>query len=103
MVQAVFIAGIAMFLAYYGYYELWAVFFPTILSLVFMLSLVGLKVRLKECPPPHAAAAATGAAGDKDQGGGSLEPRRRRARVTPAAGPADGSEKSEMQPLMSSW
>lgn len=100
VVQVVFAAGIVMFLAYYGYYQLWALFFPTLLSLLLMLWLIGLKVRYEEFPPRRAAGVAE--AGGEDPGGNS-EPLGQHTRRSAAAGPASDSKNSEMQPLMSSW
>lgn len=39
------------FLVYYGYYRLWAVFFPSCLSLASMSYLIGLKVYLEVLKP----------------------------------------------------
>lgn len=100
VVQGVFGVGIAMFLAYYGYYQLWAVFFPTLLSLLLMLWLIGLKVRFEEFPRRRAAGMTE--AGGEDPGGGS-GPLGQHTRRSAAAGPAGDSKNSEMQPLMSSW
>ncbi|CAM9434160.1 unnamed protein product [Ectocarpus sp. 6 AP-2014] len=84
----VFVGGLLMFLVYYGYYELWEVFFPALLSMSFAILLLALKIRLEEFPlrPRAAAAGASVVVGD-----------------TPGDGERMANTSSGAQPLMSSW
>lgn len=45
-----------MFLVYYGYYSLWSLFIPGILSLILILYLIGLKTYLEAFVPRHTSA-----------------------------------------------
>ena len=49
--QLLFTVGMVMFLIYYGYYEQWAVFSTSTLSLLSILCMTGLKVYLEEIAP----------------------------------------------------
>lgn len=40
-----------MFLVYYGFYSLWAIFFPTLLSFFLILYMIGMKVHLESFVP----------------------------------------------------
>lgn len=49
--QLFFAVGMVMFLIYYGYYERWAVFSTSVLSLCTILYMTGLKVYLEKIAP----------------------------------------------------
>lgn len=40
-----------MFLVYYGFYSLWAIFFPTLLSFFLILYMIGVKIHLESFEP----------------------------------------------------
>ncbi|CAB1111983.1 unnamed protein product [Ectocarpus sp. CCAP 1310/34] len=84
----VFMGGMVMFLVYYGYYELWELFFPSLISMSFVILLLAAKIRMEEFPlrPRAAAAGASVAVGD-----------------TPGDGERMTNTSSDAQPLMSSW
>ncbi|CAN0172635.1 unnamed protein product [Ectocarpus sp. 12 AP-2014] len=71
--QAVFLTGMVMFLVFYGYYELWELFFPTLTSMVLQIYLVVFKLRLERCPRRHAAAAPSTVAGETPGEGATLD------------------------------
>ncbi|CAN0020985.1 unnamed protein product [Ectocarpus sp. 4 AP-2014] len=83
--QAIFVTGMVMFLVYYGYYERWEVFFPTLVSMSLQIYLVVLKLRLERCPRRHAAAAPSTVASE-----------------TPVEGATLDNESSERSPLLKS-
>ncbi|CAM9843798.1 unnamed protein product [Ectocarpus sp. 8 AP-2014] len=83
----IFVGGMVMFLVYYGYYELWEVFFPALLSMSFVILLLALKIRLEEFPlRPKVAKGASAVAEE-----------------TPGDGERMANTSSDAQPLMSSW
>ncbi|CAM9412816.1 unnamed protein product [Ectocarpus sp. 8 AP-2014] len=83
----VFLGGMFMFLVYYGYYELWEVFFPALLSMSLTILLLALKIRLEEFPlRPKVAEGASAVAEE-----------------TPGDGEKMANTSSDAQPLMSSW
>lgn len=45
--QLVFATGVGMFLVYYGYYGIWSLFLPSVLSFACILYLIGLKIYLE--------------------------------------------------------
>lgn len=101
--QVMFIVAMFGFLAYYGYYGLWAIFIPTTFSVVTTFGLILLKVYFEEFSPQRTAnevAAVTG-----EDTGGESEPRSNRK--LRARGNLVGSAKyvistsDEQQPLMS--
>ena len=49
-------AAAIMFLIYYGYYKIWSIFVPCVMSAFFISYLFGMKVYLEEYAPQKAAA-----------------------------------------------
>lgn len=70
--QLLFTVGIVMFMIYYGYYEQWAVFSTSTLSLLTILWMTGLKVYLEEIAPrSRRRKGSIGSNSGNDGGGGS--------------------------------
>ncbi|CBJ48678.1 conserved unknown protein [Ectocarpus siliculosus] len=71
--QVVFVTGIVMFLVFYGYYELWELFFPALASMMLQIYLAVLKIRLERCPRRHTAAAPSTVASETPGEGATLD------------------------------
>lgn len=97
-----FIVAMFWFLAYFGYYELWAVFIPTTFSVVISFALLFLKVYFDEFSPQRTADEAATVAGEDTPG--ESEPRstrKRRDRGGIVGSVEDIISTSDEQPLMS--
>lgn len=101
LLQAFFMTGLGMFLAFYGYYELWALFFTTLLGLALMIVLVGVKFHLEGFPCRRGRTATAAAAGGAVRYCGNGGAGASSAKLI--SGARDSGNSREVQPLMSSW
>ncbi|CAN0467981.1 unnamed protein product [Ectocarpus sp. 8 AP-2014] len=63
----------AMFLVFYAYYELWELFFPTLVSMMLQIYLAVYKLRLERCPRRHTAATPSTVASETPGEGATLD------------------------------
>lgn len=89
-----------MFLVYYGFYAVWAMFFPTLFSLFLILYLIGFKVRLELFQQRHRGREVEAVlSGRPETAGFYLE-----GRAVVREREAGGSPSTQMTPpMMSAW
>lgn len=96
-----------MFLVYYGFYSLWAIFFPTLLSFFLIMYMIGVKIRLELFVPRRLLGIDELGIGHRvrsdELGSESSSPGPRGSSAELVNARKDVSASTEAAPMMSSW